>query len=196
MLEKIIIPREAQIHVGLYYKEIMSFMYQVIVASEPLLELSVKKSDGKLKEYLKAHLEEERGHQEWLKEDLKEIGIDVDSVQYNEVASEMAGSQYYILNHCEPYLYLGYMLFLEGFPTKQSVVKQLELLYGEKAVRTLKYHSEHDVNHAKELLDVIDTYSDKEKEDILMVAQQTANNYAKAMNKIVSEKKFCWQLTA
>lgn len=195
MKNKIILAKDIFIDPSLYFGELMSLMYSVIIASEPLLELAIEKSTGKLKEYMLEHREEERDHAIWLKDDLKELGIDADELPYNEVVAGMVGSQYYILNYRNPVMFLGYMLFLESHPMHPLMIKRLELLYGEKAVRTLKYHSVHDVDHAEDLNKVIDDLSEEDKALVLVNAQQTADYYAMATRKIRAEKQFDWQRT-
>lgn len=183
MLKKI--RHTAIINERIFFPEIAAFLYRTMVASESLLELAVTKANGKLKEYFKHHLEEERQHEKWLADDLEEMGIKASELPYNEIAAQMAGSQYYILHHGNPVMFLGYMLFLEGFPASERVINELELLYGKKALRTIRYHALHDQDHRNDLLEFIDGLSEEEKTLVLKNAQDTADSYGKAMNALM-----------
>jgi hypothetical protein len=148
------------------------FVHQVIVASERLLEEAVKVSTGTLRDYYVAHLEEERGHEKWLAADLASAGINIAAIPRIQQAVELAGSQYYFLNHVGPHALLGYMLVLEGFPLPRSTIELLEKLHGKSLLRTLVYHSEHDVDHSHDLFAAIGAHP---SEEILKSAVQTAN---------------------
>lgn len=136
----------------------LAFMYQVIVASERLLKETINESSGKLKAYLEAHLDEEREHEKWLSEDLLSAGVDVKTAPLLRTAVEMAGSQYYLIKHVNPACLLGYMLVLEGFPMPMSMVDELESLYGKGLLRTVRYHAHHDVNHSKDIMNIMNEY--------------------------------------
>jgi hypothetical protein len=136
------------------------FVHQVITASESLLEEAVKHSEGDLKQYFIAHLEEERGHQEWLADDLMTAGIDVKKMPLSHFAVAMAGSQYYLIRHVSPVALLGYMAVLEGCPMPLEAVEDLEAMHGKEMFRTLRYHAAHDIDHGRELFALIDKYDD------------------------------------
>lgn len=132
------------------------FLYQVIKASERLLIEAAQESTGRLNEYYVSHLEEEREHEKWLADDLKAEGIDVDKFPIMRLASEMAGSQYYLIKHDDPACLLGYMAVLEGFPFPLDQLESLERLHGKSLCKTLRFHAENDLEHRKELFRVID----------------------------------------
>lgn len=132
------------------------FMQQVIKASERLLVEAAQEATGRLKEYYVSHLEEEREHEKWLSDDLKSEGIDVDKFHIMRLASEMAGSQYYLIKHDDPACLLGYMAVLEGFPFPLDQLESLERLHGKILCKTLRFHAENDLEHRKELFRVID----------------------------------------
>ena len=81
---------------------LLIFWYQVIIASEPLLEdaiahLGEDGFEGELKTFYRKHLEDERSHAKWLREDFgdHEIGL-------NLTAAALAGAQYYLIRHVHP----------------------------------------------------------------------------------------------
>ena len=132
------------------------FMHQVMTASERLLFEAANETTGDLRAYYFAHMEEERGHVQWLADDLKSVGINVALMPKVQAAIALAGSQYYLMKHISPFALLGYMLVLEGFPVAMEYVELLEVAHGKELFRTLRYHSEHDIEHRKELFSMID----------------------------------------
>lgn len=136
------------------------WMYQVISASERLMIVAAQLATGKLGAYLREHLEEERDHAAWLAADLKTVGVDVAREPLNRHAVELAGTQYYLIHHVSPVCLLGYMAVLEGFPFPVSACDELEKLYGKGLIRCLRYHAENDIEHRKELFDIIDRVDD------------------------------------
>jgi hypothetical protein len=140
------------------------FVHDAIVASEQLLIDAVASIDllpkssfhERLAQYYNSHLEEERDHVKWLQEDLKSVGVNVPVELPNKWAMSMAGSQYYLLKHAHPAALLGYMAVLEGDPTPVEVVDFLEHAHGKQLLRCLRIHAVKDLEHRKELFEVID----------------------------------------
>lgn len=161
------------------------FLYQVIKASERLLVEAAVEATGRLKQYYISHLEEEREHEKWLAEDLLAEGIDVETVPPIRKATEMAGSQYYLIKHVNPACLLGYMAVLEGFPHPVEAVEHLKKLHGDRLTRTLHYHAIHDQDHRKELFQVIDEVAHP---DILRNAIQT-QIYVNELSELLANKK-------
>ena len=140
------------------------FLHDVIVASEQLLAEAMKSIDllprssfhARLAEYYRSHLDEERDHVKWVREDLKSIDVNVPAALPNQWAMGMAGSQYYLLNHAHPAALLGYMAVLEGDPTPIEVVESMEHRYGKQLLRCIRFHAVKGLEHRKELFAVID----------------------------------------
>lgn len=130
----------------------LAFWYQVIVASEPLLDEAIYllKDDGfegELKAFYRHHLEDERHHAKWLKEDLGDHPISL-----HFTAAALAGTAYYLIRHSHPVALMGYMQALEGRPIDPAVIDLIVAQHGEKAARTVRIHAENDPEHIKELL--------------------------------------------
>ncbi len=130
---------------------ILAFWYQVIVASEPLLEEAIYllgdgDEEGELKAFYRKHLEDERKHAQWLKEDLGDHPINL-----HFGAAQLAGMAYYLIRHVHPVALLGYMQALEGRRIPDWFVDQVEAEHGSAAVRTLRIHAEADRDHIVEL---------------------------------------------
>lgn len=143
----------------------LTFVHQVIVASEPLLYSALAvlppaehadAFDAQLRTYLHQHAKEESDHADWLAEDLRSAGVDVAQQALSIDAIETVGAQYYLIRHAHPVALLGYMAFLECFPMSLARVEWLEQVHGKELLRTLKHHAEHDPDHGRDLLELID----------------------------------------
>lgn len=136
------------------------FLYHVCIASEELLReayrccLNDLPDTSDLARYYLEHLEEERGEVPILKEDLASAGIEPEMP--DAISMAMIGTQYYLLKHMSPYCLLGYMAIQEADPTDIKVVKLLETLHGKSLFRFLRLHAIKDLEHRKELIQVID----------------------------------------
>lgn len=111
--------------------------------------------------YTDAHIEEERGHDEWLLADLASLGVDpVDVVSRppSPTVAALVGAQYYWIHHVHPVALLGYMMLLEGYPPSVATVEELRRAtgHGPESFRTLLAHADLDPHHGDELDAVID----------------------------------------
>lgn len=130
--------------------DLLSFWYQVIVASEPLLEeaiarLSDEGFEGELKAFYRKHLRDEMHHAEWLQEDLAGHQI-----AFRIEAAKLAGTQYYLIKHLHPVCLMGYMQVLEGATPEDSFIEQAKMELGPRA-RTWLLHVKDDPGHYEEL---------------------------------------------
>lgn len=141
--------------------------YQIIVASgQLLLEATVGEDD--ISTYYLRHYQEEFNHADWLSEDLASVGIDARSQTVNPLVAQLVGMQYYFIKHMHPAMLLGYMAVLECFPAQMDDVRVLENLYGKQLLRTLRFHAEHDIDHGKEVLAVIDTIREENVQKLVI----------------------------
>lgn len=167
------------------------FLYHTMKASEQMLTLAVEKSKGNglLEKYFREHLEEERGHEKWLAEDLKHADILVEETSASTNAAAMCGSIYYHLYHGDPSALLGYMLLMEGRPLSREGLLQLEKLHGKELLRTLRYHVEHDQGHAQRLKGLIDRLPEKSQEVVREAAMCSAHFFGLAMFLITLKER-------
>lgn len=161
------------------------FMHQVIIASENLLRTAIAACDDtpfgrRLAAYYRAHLDEERGHEQWLAEDLASAGIDVAAMPLSLKAVEMAGTQYYVIQHVHAVSLLGYMAVLEGDPMPLETVAALEAAHGKALFRTLRYHAEHDIEHGKDLNEILGEVPQELMHHVINSANQTRHYLTEA----------------
>lgn len=139
------------------------FLFHMMRASENLLVMAASQASGDLREYFERHLEEERGHAQWLAEDLKSVGIIAERTQLPREAMEMVGSVYYLIFHADPVALLGYMSVLESWPLPEARLQEWEREYGTSLLRTVRYHAKHDPAHSAELQDIIEALPQEQR---------------------------------
>lgn len=146
-------------------------VYRIIVASAPLLEFAIPRSEGAVRDYYIEHLAEERGHDEMLLDDLKRLGVT--DVPPSFFAAQLAGSQYYIIAHEHPAMLLGYMLALESNTLSVSSVDELSRHHGVE-LTALRHHAEHDPLHNRDLKEVIQSLAPELQERVMWNARHVA----------------------
>lgn len=152
------------------YPEYLVTTHGVIRASVPLMERALVRAQAVasgdaaaagLATYLEHHLEEERGHDDWLLEDLAVLGRSREEVLARVPLPSVAalvGAQYYWIEHYHPVAILGYIGLLEGYPPAIADVDALMARtgYEREAFRTLIRHSELDPLHAADFDEAVD----------------------------------------
>jgi hypothetical protein len=161
------------------------FLYHAMVASERLLERASERSTGTLQDYFRSHLEEERGHDEWLAEDLDSVGVNVKKTQIPLEAMEMVGCVYYLIEHVDPAALLGYMQAMERSPD-DALMSRFEKEYPASLLRTLHYHALHDREHARKLRDVILATTPTQQQLITQTYTQTIRYCQRALQKVAA----------
>ncbi len=152
----------------------LALVHQIIIASEPLMELAYSESkDEQYRAYLLEHLKEERNHAKWLLEDLEGHTEPWDWISVNA-----AGSQYYLIKHVHPACLLGYMQALER-PMSMELIESLERVHGKSLLRTARIHAEEDPKHHAELLRQIEMQPPEIRTLIAQNAAWTADNIAR-----------------
>jgi Iron-containing redox enzyme len=141
-----------------------------IRASVPLLETARDRARelsaadpvaAGLVDYLGRHAEEERGHDEWVLQDLQSVGVasaELLSRPPSGAVAALVGAQYYWVLHYHPVCLLGYLMVLEGNPPNRRRLQDLRSRSGlpASAFRTMLEHADLDIGHAAELDDLLD----------------------------------------
>lgn len=162
--------RRFSTHPGLraLYPEYLSASHCVVRASVPLMEAALRQAEAlddlparRLVPYLRHHIVEEQGHDEWLLEDLESVGVARASVVSRvppPAVATLVGAQYYWLLHYHPVALLGYMAVLEGNPPSPEQVHSMTERTGfpARAFRTLLEHAQLDPGHGEEVFGLLD----------------------------------------
>ena len=145
-------------------------MHALIRASVPLMERAAGRCAqlaprdpvaGPLARYLALHIEEERGHDAWLLNDIAAAGGDPSYAAArlpSPIVADLAGAQYYWIEHRHPVALLGYMRALEGNAPAPWLASRLAARTGlpDAAFRTVRDHAELDCGHLTDLDATID----------------------------------------
>lgn len=126
---------------------LLCFLHGTMIASEGMLKAAIRKSDGELRDYFREHLIEETGHVAMLEHDLKRLGVT--EILKFPAAAQLAGAQYYYIEHEHPSMLLGYMAALECNSLSLEKLAALEREYGP--LTCARHHAMHDPGHGAEL---------------------------------------------
>jgi Iron-containing redox enzyme len=155
---------------GRLYPAYLCVVHGMIRASVPLMQAALGEAERRsgtdptaraLVPYLRKHIPEERGHDEWVRQDLAAIGMDPDlpwARMPSPALAALVGAQYYWLYHHHPVSLLGYIAVLEGYPPKPELADLIMASTGfpKTGLRTLLRHSTIDQRHRDELMSAID----------------------------------------
>jgi hypothetical protein len=156
---------------GELYPRYLCALHSAIRATVPLMETALERSRALADagdpvaagtaDYLARHIREERGHDEWLRQDLAAIGRDPDEplrTMPTAGAADLVGAQYYWIRHHHPVCLLGHIAVLEGYPPSPDFADLLQRRTGYPAdgFRTLRRHAALDIRHRDELMRAID----------------------------------------
>jgi hypothetical protein len=153
------------------YGRFLIHLHHVIRASVPLMEAARVRSLERassdpvcagLAEYLAAHIDEERGHDEWALEDLDAAGVGRQAALASAPPAQTAalvGAQYYWIEHHHPVALLGYIFVLEDSPADADpFIDDLRARSGfpDTAFRTMRHHGRLDAAHREDLDRLVD----------------------------------------
>ncbi|MEY2242487.1 iron-containing redox enzyme family protein [Streptomyces sp. NPDC015532] len=146
------------------YRRYLRAMHQVIRASVPLMERAATRCEARprdpvarpLARYLRAHAEEERGHDDWLLTDAAATGTTPDELTGTVPPAHVAalvGAQHYWIEHSHPVALLGYIAVLEGNAPAPGLSGRLARETGlpPAAFETVRLHADLDDGHSADL---------------------------------------------
>lgn len=141
----------------------LSTEHEIIRATVPLTLAARRRAaaspdpvcDG-LVAYLDEHVDEEKGHDATLLEDLEALGVDHASVlrrMPSPTVAQLVGAQYYWIEHHHPIAFLGFVAVMEGFPPTPALIETLRRRTGlpAAAFRTYEEHGRLDPGHRDHL---------------------------------------------
>jgi pyrroloquinoline quinone (PQQ) biosynthesis protein C len=132
----------------------------------------------RLVDYWTRHIVDEAGHDRWLLEDLPALGIDCEHDLTNppipEVA-ELLGTLHFWVLHTHPVAALAYFYVLERSPPTAQLLDWMVESAGvpRDALRTLYRHSIIDVEHGRELEELLDSLPLTEAHQQLLAVSAT-----------------------
>jgi hypothetical protein len=184
------------------YPRYLIAVHGLVRASVPLMEAALGRARvlahddpvaAALAEYLSHHIPEERGHDEWVLQDLEAAGglrQEALSQLPSLSTTRAVGAQYYWIHHVHPIALLGFIAVLEGHPPSVPGLDQLVRVIGlpTKAFRTLYAHARLDVHHRDELDALLDRLPPDERLESLMEtsAVHTVDQLTGTLEEVVS----------
>lgn len=163
------------------YVDYLLAMHGVVRASVPLLQWAIdactRRPDDVLCQalgpYYEQHKAEERGHDQWLLDDLALVGhdrADVIGRLPSATVAALVGPQYYWIAHVHPVALLGYLAVLEGAPASPQLLDQVEQATGwpRAAFSTVERHAALDHGHRDDIDERIDTLALSDQDEALI----------------------------
>jgi len=180
------------------YRRYLRAMHALTTASVPLLERAAaacaRLDDDwapALAAYFAGHAEDERGHDAWLLEDLATAGEPAGSPLPPPLVVELAGSQYYRIEHRHPAALLGYLAVLEGQAPSPVLAGALAARTGlpAAAFRTVREHADLDAEHLAEVERQLDRLSltAAQQTEVAVSALHTAGTLARLFHQLAAD---------
>jgi len=155
------------------------------------------RSHPMLARYLLAHATEEMGHEDWARQDLRELGVDaaaLDASRPVPACTAMIAFEYYVSMHANPVALFGWMFTLEalGDDLAHAAASQLAHVIGKGArgIGFLEGHGHADHTHIREITDHLQQHltSPKDRRDVSDAARLSADLYVAMLEQIGREQ--------
>lgn len=182
------------------YPEYLFVLHCIVRATVPVMETALGAAQqlaaddpiaSELVTYLREHIPEEMGHDEWLLEDLAALGCEREAVLQRPPPASVAtlvGAQYYWIFHHHPVCLLGHIAVMEGYPPTAEQIDALSQRtgYPPSAFRTLHRHADLDAHHRDEFDELVDRLplTDEQEALIGMSALHTVGAAATVMREV------------
>ncbi|MGA7327128.1 MAG: iron-containing redox enzyme family protein [Rhodomicrobium sp.] len=155
--------------------------YHHVKHTFPLLALaSALTRDERYQAALAEYMNEERGHEKWILDDIRAMGGDAVSVERGKPGipcQVMVGYAYYSIQWISPYAMLGMVHVLEGLSVMLAdkvahTVQQSTGSDGFAGFSYLKSHGSLDVEHTALFRNLVNGFEDRSTQDIIIDAAE------------------------
>ncbi len=167
------------------YVNYLTQAYHHVRHTCPLLATAMGRchhADQTLRDALIDYIDEEKGHEKWILDDIAFIGGEAAVAKATAYEGDaavriMVGYMYYAINHISPYAMLGMVHVLEGTSVDiasvaaDAIAKRLELR-PTKGFRYLTSHGAVDTEHVKFFENLVNTISDRHQQNIIIDTAQ------------------------
>ncbi|SHK90695.1 Iron-containing redox enzyme [Bradyrhizobium lablabi] len=159
------------------YLDFLAEAYHHVKHTFPLLALAASRtSDERYQDALVEYMEEERGHEKWILNDIRALGGDPDAVrdgQAGQACRIMVGYAYYAIEHISSYAYLGSVHVLEGMSVLLAdqladVMKASLGLESESGFSYLRTHGSLDSEHVAFFRKLVNGFDDRNTQRIII----------------------------
>jgi pyrroloquinoline quinone (PQQ) biosynthesis protein C len=161
------------------YLAFLTEAYHHVKHTFPLLALaSAHTRDERYRPALAVYMNEERGHDQWILDDIRAMGGNADEVARGKggiPCQVMVGYAYYAIEWISPYALLGMVHVLEGLSVMlaHTVAGAVQRSLGTGAGGGYSYLQSHgalDVEHTALFQKLIDSFEDRETQDTVIEA--------------------------
>jgi len=159
------------------YLDFLAEAYHHVKHTFPLLALAASRtSDERFQDALVEYMEEERGHEKWILNDIRALGGDPDAVrdgQGGPACRIMVGYAYYAIEHISPHAFLGSVHVLEGMSVLLAdqladVMKASLGLESDNGFSYLRTHGSLDSEHVAFFRTLVDGFDDRKTQSIII----------------------------
>lgn len=183
---------------GTVYLDFLGQAYHHVKHTAPLLALAAARcgsDDYVYQSALFEYIEEERGHELWILEDIGALGGDPEQVRRSTPrlpCKVMVGYAYYVIDRVSPYGLLGMVHVLEGMAvalgSKATAALQASLsISSDEGFKYLTTHSDLDVKHAEFFRGLINQIGDR----CLALVIETAADFYKLYGDLFRDLDEC-----
>ena len=159
------------------YLDFLAEAYLHVKHTFPLLALAASRtSDQRYQDALVEYMEEERGHEQWILNDIGALGGDPDTVRDGQGAPAcriMVGYAYYAIEHISPYAFLGSVHVLEGMSVllADQVADAMKASLGfesDTGFTYLRTHGSLDTEHVAFFRKLADGFDDRKTQRVII----------------------------
>lgn len=159
------------------YIAFLTQAYHHVKHTFPLLALAASRTtDERYQDALVEYMEEERGHEKWILDDIRALGGDADAVRNGRpdpACRLMVAFTYHAIEHVSPYAMLGSVHVLEGMSVfladrLADTLKRLFGADGEAGFSYLTSHGSLDQEHVAFFRKLVDGFDDPVVQDIVI----------------------------
>jgi pyrroloquinoline quinone (PQQ) biosynthesis protein C len=159
------------------YLDFLTEAYHHVKHTFPLLALAASRtSDERYQDALVEYMEEERGHEKWILDDIRAVGGNPDAVRSGAPRMPcqiMVGYAYYAIEHISPYTFLGSVHVLEGMSVLLAdkladALKKSLSLESDAGFTYLRTHGSLDTDHVAFFRKLVDGFGDPATQRIII----------------------------
>jgi pyrroloquinoline quinone (PQQ) biosynthesis protein C len=161
------------------YRRLLLELYSIVWHFNPVSAAAASRIDDKHKQvryFLYEHMHEESGHEDWVRADLREVGVPAEQVEAHKPSADtlaLNGYNYWAAERKHPCSVLGMLYALEviasvyGGPFT-AAIKEALFLQDERGTSFIGSHATLDAEHMAELRNILETLEDEAAQEAII----------------------------
>ena len=159
------------------YIDFLAEAYHHVKHTFPLLALAASRTtDERYQDALVEYMEEERGHEKWILDDIRAVGGNPDAVRAGAPGLPcqiMVGYAYYAIERISPYAFLGSVHVLEGMSVLLAdkladALKKSLSLESDTGFTYLRTHGSLDTDHVAFFRSLVDGFENLDTQSVII----------------------------